>query len=132
MDSPALQPGEVPRDEAASLPWLFFSFRGRISRKSWWLYGVAALLGLALLLQALLAVAGVKAENAEALVNVVLLWPALALSAKRWHDRDKSAWWLLVNLVPIVGWLWGLVENGFRRGTAGPNRFGPDPLAAPR
>jgi uncharacterized membrane protein YhaH (DUF805 family) len=33
---------------------------------------------------------------------------------------------LLINLVPIVGVIWSLVENGFLRGTEGTNRFGPD------
>ncbi|MDH5331954.1 MAG: DUF805 domain-containing protein, partial [Aquincola sp.] len=61
--------------------------------------------------------------------NVLLLWPALALSVKRWHDRDKSGWWVLVALIPFIGWLWMLIENGVRRGTVGPNRYG-DPAAS--
>ena len=62
-------------------------------------------------------------------VNLLLIWPALAVSVKRWHDRDKSGWWVLLNLLPVIGWLWALVDNGFLRGTDGPNRYGPDPLA---
>jgi uncharacterized membrane protein YhaH (DUF805 family) len=27
------------------------------------------------------------------LVYLLLLWPSLAVVAKRWHDRDKSGWW---------------------------------------
>ena len=52
----------------------------------------------------------------------------LVLSVKRWHDRNKSGRWVLINLVPVVGWLWHLIECGFLRGTIGPNRFGQDPL----
>ena len=104
--------------------------RGRISRRSWWLYAVALMLGLGLLLHALLGIARVRLETAEQLVNLVLLWPVLALSIKRWHDRDQSGWWVLVVLVPVVGWLWALWCNGVLRGSAGPNRFGADPLAA--
>ena len=48
---------------------------------------------------------------------------------KRFHDRDKSGWWVLLNLVPVIGWLWALIDNGFLRGTDGPNRFGENPLA---
>ena len=79
---------------------------------------------------------------------------SLALAAKRLHDRDKSAWWLLLfYLVPAVldataqalgeatGALvltllgaaisiWAMIELGFLKGTQGPNRFGPDPLGA--
>lgn len=108
---------------------LFFSLRGRVSRRQYWLYGVLALLGLALLGHALLGIARVPAQLAERIVNLLLIWPALAVSVKRWHDRDKSGWWVLLNLLPVIGWIWVLVENGFMRGTVGVNRFGNDPLA---
>ncbi len=62
------------------------------------------------------------------IVNLLLVWPALAVSVKRWHDRDKSGVWVLLNLVPVIGWIWALIDNGFLRGTKGPNRFGDDPL----
>lgn len=59
---------------------------------------------------------------------VVLWWSSLAVQAKRWHDRDKSGWWILINFVPLIGPIWALVENYFLSGTEGPNRFGVDPL----
>jgi uncharacterized membrane protein YhaH (DUF805 family) len=107
---------------------MFFSLQGRVSRRQFWLWGVLALLGLAVLGHALLGIARVPARRADLIVNLLLVWPALAVSVKRWHDRDKSGWWVLLNLLPVVGWLWALVDNGFLRGTAGPNRFGLDPL----
>lgn len=110
---------------------LFFSLQGRVSRREFWLWGVLALFGLALLLHALLGIAGVAPKAAAGLVQLALAWPALAVSVKRWHDRDKSGWWVLINLVPVIGWLWALVANGLMRGTPGPNRFGADPLARP-
>lgn len=107
---------------------IFFSFKGRVSRRTWWLYGVLALIGLGLLGMALLRIAGFTSVVAETTVNVLLIWPAVAVSVKRWHDRNKAGWWVLVNLIPFVGWLWALVENGFLPGTKGANRFGDDPL----
>jgi uncharacterized membrane protein YhaH (DUF805 family) len=109
-------------------PWrMLLDPRGRIGRRDWWLWGLLLPLGLGLLLQALLGIARVRSETAEHLVNVVLLWPTLAVSIKRWHDRDKSGWWVLVVLVPFVGWLAAIVVNGFLPGTPGPNRFGKEP-----
>lgn len=49
----------------------------------------------------------------------------LTLMAKRWHDRDKSGFWTLLCLVPVIGGLWCLTELLLFRGTAGENRFGP-------
>ena len=66
----------------------------------------------------------------ETLVFVLFLWVGLAVQIKRWHDRDKSGWWALLNLVPLIGTLWILIECGFLRGTYGANRFGPDPLGS--
>jgi len=55
--------------------------RGRIARKAWWLWGVAVPLGVGLLLHALLGIARVRAETSEHIVNLLLLWPTLAVSA---------------------------------------------------
>ena len=75
---------------------------------------------------------GSLADLASSLdVFLILLAPALvnfAVLAKRWHDRNKSAWWAFIHLVPIIGILWTFVELGFFRGTTGKNRFGLDPL----
>lgn len=64
-----------------------------------------------------------------AILYIAVLWAGLALQIKRWHDRDKSGWWVLISLVPLVGAIWVIVECGFLAGTPGQNRFGPDPLA---
>lgn len=65
------------------------------------------------------------------IIGVISLWPLLALYAKRLHDRDKSALWLLTLLIPVVNlgfMIWIIVETWFLKGTDGTNRFGNDPL----
>lgn len=124
-----MSPGPVLRAEPDPDAWSFIygRWRGRVSRRGFWIYGIAIPVGLTLLVQALLDIAGVDPVHAEWTINLMLLYPALAVSAKRWQDRDRSAWWVLVMLVPLIGWLWALVDNGFVKGTTGPNRFGPAP-----
>ena len=63
----------------------------------------------------------------EWLVMLPMIWIGLAVQAKRWHDQDKSAWWILINFVPFVGGLIVLIMCGFIAGTPGPNRFGDVP-----
>ncbi len=102
---------------------LLFSFEGRINRMSYWMSWIGfvplSLMGMAI------------ATNKEILelyrgvIVLVMLWPMLAVQAKRWHDIDMSGWWLLVNLLPVVGPLIALVMNGFLPGTHGENHFGP-------
>ena len=109
--------------------WLYFDPRGRIGRATFWRHGMLALLLLDIVAIALLQIAGFEAELAEKYATWGLMWPLIALSAKRWHDINRSGWFVLVNLVPAIGQLVALVCNGFLPGTRGPNRFGPDPLA---
>lgn len=114
----------MPELEPPSLRQILLQFDGRLSRRAWWLWGVLLPLGLGLYLTTVLRVAGLTAHSTEIAVNLLLLWPTVAVSVKRWHDRGKSGWWVLLALVPWVGWLWVLIENGLLRGDEGPNRFG--------
>lgn len=47
----------------------------------------------------------------------------------RWHDQDRSGWWTLLLLIPIIGALAVIVMIGFIGSTPGPNRFGNEPMA---
>jgi uncharacterized membrane protein YhaH (DUF805 family) len=59
-------------------------------------------------------------------VGLGLIVPSIAASFRRLHDIDKSAWWLLIGLIPLIGAIVLLVLFALP-GTPGPNRFGPDP-----
>ncbi len=109
--------------------WLLFSFQGRISRKTFWIFnGFVFIAGILLGLMTD-PVNDIKdISSAHIFFMFWMLWPNMAVQAKRWHDQDKSALWLLVNLIPYIGPLWALATNGITPGTTGPNRFGPDPL----
>jgi uncharacterized membrane protein YhaH (DUF805 family) len=58
---------------------------------------------------------------------VPMIWISLAVQIKRWHDRDKSGWWVLIGMIPCIGPIWAFVECGCLRGSFGPNGYGPDP-----
>lgn len=58
---------------------------------------------------------------------ILLGYVGIAVSVKRFHDRGKSGWWVLVGLIPIIGAFWLLIENGFLDGTPGDNQYGPPP-----
>jgi uncharacterized membrane protein YhaH (DUF805 family) len=62
-----------------------------------------------------------------ALFSLGTLLPTICVAGRRLHDRDMSAWWLLLSLIPVLG---AIILFFFyvTRGTPGPNRFGPDPL----
>ena len=58
--------------------------------------------------------------------SLATLIPNLAVAVRRMHDQDKSGWWVLIGLVPLIGGIWLLVLY-LTGGTPGPNRYGPDP-----
>ena len=113
---------------------LYLNYDGRCNRKPYWLGSfVLGLIQIAVVLLIAL-ILGMAYDSSsfnalEGVMSLVFLYPALAVTTKRWHDRDKSGWWSLILFVPIIGAIWMLVECGVLRGTMGPNRFGPDPLA---
>ncbi len=131
----------------------FTSLDGRIPRKTFWL-AVLVMVVISWILQfivfaifggnAMTAVDPSLTPEAQAaamqqamsgmmlplgIVILLTLWPSICIYAKRWHDRNKSGWWSLIMFVPIIGGIWLLVELGFLRGTEGPNKYGPDPIA---
>ncbi len=113
--------------------YLFTSFDGRINRKPFWL-GIVVMIAISIVASILDLIFGtMSAEGGfgiiSGIVSLIMIYPSLALYAKRWHDRGKSGWWTLIILVPIVGAIWILVELGFLRGTDGPNNYGNDPIA---
>ena len=59
-----------------------------------------------------------------------VLVPGIAVGVRRLHDTDRSGWWLLIGLIPVIGTIVLLVFL-ISGGTRGTNRFGPDPLEAP-
>lgn len=134
---------------------LLFSFQGRIGRKTYWMWNLVYYL----MITAFVIGANVVAPSVAPIavpIFIVLIWfPDLAVTAKRWHDRGKSARWLLLNIplvlsrvaipfgtdsagqpstlqtvfsfVALMCGLWILVECGFLKGQQEQNQYGPEP-----
>lgn len=105
-------------------------FSGRARRPEYW-YWVLFTVLLTILLTIVdtivgLTVFGVSVGVLSSVASLALLLPSLAVLARRLHDTDRSAWWILLELVPLVGAIILLVWVCLR-GTAGPNRFGTEP-----
>jgi uncharacterized membrane protein YhaH (DUF805 family) len=108
----------------------YLSPEGRVNRKQWWLWLVLPLTVIGILLVFVdMATGRYNPEMGIGLFSGIFallsLIPAVIVYIKRFHDRDKSGWWVLIGLIPLIGPLWLLIELGFLKGTDGPNRFGP-------
>ena len=110
---------------------LLFSFKGRIPRSDYW----AVTLGSGFIFYAIVFGFTTFFHEDSPVVPIVILllyipfiWISLAVQIKRWHDRDKSGFWIFIGIIPIIGPIWAFIEVGCLRGTYGTNQYGPDPL----
>lgn len=108
---------------------LFFSFNGRIGRGEYWKANLMLGAGAALVFLVFgVAFGEVAMWVAYGVYLLAILGPSLALAVKRLHDRGKSGWLILIQLIPIVGSIWLLVQCYCLSGEEGPNRYGPEPV----
>ncbi len=108
----------------------YATFEGRARRKEYWFF----VLFYVLVFLVLSAVDGVTGTyNADAGVGLLgglyilaTLIPSLAVMVRRLHDTDRSGWWVLIGLIPLLGDLVLLVFMCLDSQPGG-NRFGPNP-----
>jgi len=145
-------------NQDSPMDWLYLlnGFHGRIGRRTFWIaMGVVA----AAEIVGHLVADQIEGDRLGAIVDLAFTYPEFAIAVKRGHDRNLPVWLLgvffgagaLLDLLTVLGWagtddepsmvslaiavpftvvgLALLVEPGFRRGTVGPNPYGPDPLA---
>lgn len=105
----------------------YFGFSGRARRKEYWMFALlSAVISIALgIVDAIIGSAG-SIGVLGLLYTLAVLIPSLAVSVRRLHDTDRSGWWLLIGLVPLIGAVVLLVFLA-SEGTRADNRFGADP-----
>jgi uncharacterized membrane protein YhaH (DUF805 family) len=89
-------------------------FDGRAKKSEFWWW---------VLFVILLSAAGqILGESVYALVVLVTLLPYLAVTSRRLHDINRSGWWQLIVLIPLIGWIvliyWCVQDS------TGPNNYG--------
>lgn len=130
-------------DDAAATGWAdWFGWQGRLGRRRFILRALAVVLAVgATWLALLLLMLGIHgyANHApdQPLDSVVALigygtlaagaWIVLAGEARRFHDLGRSGLWVLLNLLPLVGWIGVLALAACWPGRPDANRFGPPP-----
>jgi len=105
----------------------YVTFAGRASRSEYWFWTLFAILvgAAAAILDAAL-FPGLDARPIHSLASLALFLPGLSVSVRRFHDLDRTGWWLLI-LLTVIGIIVVLIWFCLR-GTVGPNRYGSDPL----
>ena len=97
------------------------SSKGRINRKTYWVYSLPP--GIFFILLDLYESEIEDVFEYYWVLYFIFIYPMIVIQIKRWHDRNKSGLWVLINFVPILG-LWALIENGFLKGNESENDYG--------
>jgi uncharacterized membrane protein YhaH (DUF805 family) len=103
----------------------YAQFEGRSGRAEFWWYFLAGVI-ISIVFNILIAISGIF-WVLYVIYGLAVLIPGLAVAIRRLHDTDKSGWWLLLALIPLVGII-VLIVFWATEGTPGPNQYGvPDP-----
>jgi uncharacterized membrane protein YhaH (DUF805 family) len=105
----------------------YFNFQSRAARPEYWYFALFVIV-----VSILTAIADFVAFGAteigpiNGLFSLATLFPSLAVGARRLHDIGRSGWFLLLILLPIIGWI-VLIYWACQPGSPGPNAYGPPP-----
>jgi uncharacterized membrane protein YhaH (DUF805 family) len=108
----------------------FANFSGRARRKEFWMFTLFNIL-ISIAIGVVESALGVTSGYGlvSGLYALAVFIPSLAVLVRRLHDTDRSGWWALLLLIPLIGSLVLLVFACIE-GTRGDNRFGADPKSA--
>ncbi|MBA2618386.1 MAG: DUF805 domain-containing protein [Rubrobacter sp.] len=108
-------------------------FGGRSRRKEYWFFVLfSAIISVVLII--IDAAIGTFSSSAgigllSGIYSLAILVPSIAVSVRRLHDIDRTGWWVLISLVPIIGAV-VLLVFAVLDSTPGSNRYGPNPKTA--
>lgn len=78
----------------------YAKFSGRATRKEFWMF---ALFNFIVSIIVSIVASIIRFDSLSGLYCLAVLIPNLAIMARRLHDTDRSAWWILINLIPVIG-----------------------------
>ncbi|HWU50746.1 MAG TPA: DUF805 domain-containing protein [Asticcacaulis sp.] len=112
----------------------YVNFQGRATRSEYWWWALFEIL-LMFIPAFLIGLGGGGSDSLATIggllyivIGLGLLLPSLSVYIRRLHDTDHSGWWILLGFIPVIGGIVLLVWT-IMKGTNGPNKYGPDPLA---
>ena len=101
-------------------------FSGRSRRQEYWIFTLISTI-ISIALSVVDGIAG-NPGILQGIYALAVVLPSLGVGIRRLHDTGRSAWWLLIVLIPILGWI-ALIVFYATDGEPGENRYGPNPKA---
>ncbi|VYT63680.1 DUF805 domain-containing protein [Metakosakonia massiliensis] len=108
-------------------------FNGRAHRREFWMFMLVNIIlsGVLMVVDAIIGWQRVAGVGILSLIYVLLVFiPSLAVQSRRLHDTNRSAKWLWLWCIPLLGWIM-LLSYWSQHGTPAENRFGLEPKTFP-
>ena len=106
-------------------------FSGRARRSEYWWWFLFTII-VSIITSILDAAAGTNYDTGGGVINTIvalaLFLPGLAVAIRRLHDTGRVGWWVLIGIIPLIGWIVLLVF--FVQDSHGDNKYGPSPKRA--
>ncbi len=99
----------------------YVDFEGRVARQTFWYFTLIAWV-ISLILSNI-------SDALGGIFSLAILLPSLGIGARRLHDTNRSGWWQLLWLIPVVGWIIIIVFLATDSYPAD-NAYGPNPKAS--
>ncbi|WP_285163385.1 DUF805 domain-containing protein [Shewanella goraebulensis] len=108
----------------------YINFKDRARRKEYWFFVLFNVIA-GILLGIMDNITGTLNQETgygllSGIYSLAVFLPALGVSVRRLHDTDRSGWWILSALIPLIGaliLLYFFVSDSQEE----TNRFGPNP-----
>ncbi len=104
-------------------------FEGRARRKEYWMFFLFNLIfsiAASILDTFFHTMSGQGMGLISSLYSLFVLLPSIAVAVRRLHDIGKSGWYVLIGLIPIIGWIWAIILLA-TDSDPGANKYGPNP-----
>ena len=99
-------------------------FKGRAARSEYWWYNLFTVLAsLAVAIVTVFTLGANAVTLTSNILDLLLLLPGLSVSVRRLHDTGHSGWWVLIGIIPLIGWIWLFILM-VKEGEKIPNRYG--------
>jgi uncharacterized membrane protein YhaH (DUF805 family) len=113
----------------------YVEFSGRARRKEFWMFALISV-AISIVLNIIDRILGLTYSSGsggvlQSIYGLAVLLPSIAVGIRRLHDTGRTGWWILIGLVPCIGWI-VLIVFYAQEGNAASNAYGPDPKAAER
>lgn len=110
----------------------YVDFSGRARRSEYWYFALFNLI-VSIVASIVDSVIGTDYDTVSGgiistIASLALLLPGLAAGVRRLHDTDRSGWWILIGLIPIIGWI--LLIVWYCTDSKPDNQYGPNPKGA--